>query len=494
MYEPGYEQFVKCAEKGTLVPVAKEILADMETPVSAFKKISDGAKYAFLLESVVGGERIARYSFLGANPRLVLRSKNRKVQLVDAVGVRDEELADGEDPLHMLKRLLTRYRYNPANENPPFSGGAVGFMGYDIVRFFEHLPEVADDDLGLDDCCMMIADTLVIFDHVKRKVRVECNTLVEDDPRRAYEYAIREIEATIAKLRAPLPPVEPASGDPKELGFTSTVTENEFEASIDKCKEYIAAGDCIQVVLSQRFATPYKAEPFDIYRALRSLNPSPYMFFLKMDDIHLVGASPEVLVTCEGDHARVRPIAGTRPRGKDEAEDKRLEQELLADEKERAEHIMLVDLGRNDIGRIAEYGTVTVSDLMTVERYSHVMHIVSDVRGKLKEGIDAFDVFRACFPAGTVSGAPKVRAMQIIDELEKTRRGTYAGAVGYFGYGGDMDTCITIRTILLKDNIAYIQSGAGIVSDSVPANEYIETTNKAKAAVHAIETAEAGLE
>ncbi len=377
------------------------------------------------------------------------------------------------------------------------------------MRFFENIPEDTVDDLNLPDCLFVFTDTLLIFDHVKHRIRVVCNARVQDDPESAYDCAKSKIEAMIGKLRAPLVLSEAASPERSQMEgvaaastvsaqgrqqVSSNFTQEEFEASVARCKEYIAAGDVIQVVLSQRFSAPAASDQFDIYRALRSLNPSPYMYFLEFGDIRLIGSSPEILVTQEQGSVTSRPIAGTRPRGATAALDIELERELLADEKERAEHIMLVDLGRNDLGRVCRYGTVVVDDMMSIERYSHVMHIVSNVRGRLRLDADQFDLLRAAFPAGTVSGAPKVRAMEIIEELEPTRRGTYAGAIGYFSYSGDMDTCITIRTILTKDGVAYIQSGAGIVADSDPASEYQETVNKAMAMVNAIHAAAEGLD
>jgi anthranilate synthase component I len=491
-YYPNRDEFARRARNGNLTPVYTEILADMETPVSAFRKIRSG-EYSFLLESVEGGERLARYSFLGTGPDMVLRGKGRDVVTERNGTSTAETVADGQDVLDILKRELNRVRYVADPDLPRFCGGAVGFLGYDLVRFFEDIPEDTVDDLNLPDCLFIFTDTLLIFDHVKHRIRVVCNARIDGNPDEAYDAAKAKIEAMIAKLRTPFvePPPHPSQGRPQ---ISSNFTKDEFEASVARCKEYIAAGDAIQVVLSQRFSAPTSGDQFDIYRALRSFNPSPYMYFLEFGDIRLIGSSPEILVTQEQGTVRSRPIAGTRPRGATPEKDSELEHELLADEKERAEHIMLVDLGRNDLGRVCRYGTVVVDDMMTIERYSHVMHIVSNVVGKLRMDADQFDLLRAAFPAGTVSGAPKVRAMEIIEELEPTRRGTYAGAIGYFSYSGDMDTCITIRTILTTNGTAYVQAGAGIVADSDPASEYQETMNKAMAMVNAINAAAEGLD
>jgi anthranilate synthase component 1 len=478
-----------------MVSVYREILADMETPVSAFKKIDDGG-CSFLLESVEGGERVARFSFLGSNPKSIMRSKDGVVE-IERSGSEVEiiELVDGQDPLHVLKQEMKRCEWVADPDLPRFCGGAVGFMGYDIVRYFEDIPNTTDDDLGLPDCIFAFSDTLLIFDHVRNKIRVLANAVIEDDPDAAYDKATAKIDVLVERLKAPRPPQTDTHTPDDSRKVTSNFdTQEDFEQAVSRCKEFIAAGDVIQVVISQRLSTPITAEPFDVYRALRSVNPSPYMYYLSYGDIKLIGSSPEVLVTEERGRATTRPIAGTRSRGGTDEEDKRLEAELLADEKECAEHIMLVDLGRNDLGRVCQYGSVSVDELMIIERYSHVMHIVSNVQGRLLPDMDQFDLLRAAFPAGTVSGAPKIRAMEIIDELEPTRRGTYAGAIGYFSYSGDMDTCITIRTILIKDNTAYIQAGAGIVADSVPASEYQESINKATAMLRAIDMAEAGLQ
>jgi len=492
MLTPGRDEFLKIARQGSLIPVYREILADRITPVSAFEKIAgDGG--AFLLESVEGGERLGRYSFLGSDPFLTLRSKGRTTTVTEEHGTRTVLLAPGDDALTLLKELLARYRFVETPGLPRFCGGAVGFLAYDMVRFFEKLPEDTVDDLNLDDCCFLFTDTLLIFDHVKHRVKVLCNARVEGDPKAAYDRAAARIEELIARLRTPILPLA-TPPDPNRVEVAANMTQADYEAIVERCKEYIAAGDAFQVVPSLRFSVRVNACPFELYRALRSVNPSPYMYYLDLGERQVVGSSPEILVTVEDRTVTVRPIAGTRPRGETLQEDARLAEDLLADEKERAEHIMLVDLGRNDIGRVCEYGTVTVDELMVIERYSHVMHIVSNVTGRLAQGKDVFDVMRACFPAGTLTGAPKVRAMEIIEELEPTRRGLYGGAVGYFSFNGDMDFAIAIRTMLLEGNTAYIQAGAGVVADSVPANEYQECVNKARALLTAIEMAQAGLE
>ncbi|HUV04422.1 MAG TPA: anthranilate synthase component I [Armatimonadota bacterium] len=497
MYYPSKEEFVQRSQSGNLVPVYREILADMETPVSAYRKIARG-KHSFLLESVEGGERLARYSFLGADPFLIFKSKGQDVQIIERGRADRVRLEDGRDPLHLLKDLLSRYTWVDDPDLPRFCGGAVGYIGYDTVRFFERLPDDTVDDLDVPDCFFVFTDTIVVFDHLKHRMKVVCAAEVGSDPWATYDLAVERIDEIVRRLRkTPLLREEGPrhSGKPLAIAVpSSNMTLKGYEQAVVAAKEYIRAGDAIQVVLSQRLSAPLRAEPFDVYRALRSVNPSPYMYFLNYEDIKLIGSSPEILVTEDRGTVTTRPLAGTRPRGKTEEEDVALEKELLADEKERAEHIMLVDLGRNDIGRVCEYGTVDVDELMVIERYSHVMHIVSNVRGLLAKGKDQFDVLRAAFPAGTVSGAPKVRAMEIIEELEPTKRGTYAGAIGYFSFSGNMDTCINIRTILVKDGVAYMQAGAGIVADSVPTNEYHECMNKAGALLKAIEMAEAGLD
>lgn len=489
MVVPDKPQFLQRTAGGKRMPIYRDLLADIETPLSAYWKLSHDQTYSFLLESVTGGEQLARYSILGVGPRAVLRSKNSKLRTIDASGgetVRD--LKPGEDPLHALKDALDGPEVVRPPDVPAFVGGAVGTMSYDLVRFFEKLPDGCLDDLQVDDLAMMITDTVVVFDHAKNVIRV---IVMADGTSEGYDKAVAEIGQVLDRLKGPIPTLPSFEGEPHEVA--SNVTKPQFEAMVSRMIEYITQGDGIQMVPAQRFQTKVDAHPLTIYRALRSLNPSPYMFILRFGDFDVVGASPELLVSLHGRTARVRPIAGTRWRGATPEEDHALEVELLADEKERAEHIMLVDLGRNDLGRVCEYGSVKVNELMVVERYSHVMHIVSDVTGTLTADKDAYDLIRASFPAGTVSGAPKVRAMQIIDELEPTRRGLYAGSVGFVSHTGDFDACIAIRTIYLKDGVAYVQAGGGVVYDSVPEKEYVESCNKAKASLRAIELAQRGL-
>lgn len=500
MYYPSKKDFIRKAKKGNLIPVYKEIMADMETPVSAFIKIDRGS-YSYLLESVEGGEKIGRYSFLGSCPSLIFKNKGRQIEITDNSHV--QRFITRHDPLSELKKIVSRYKFVPVKGLPRFCGGLVGYLGYDMVRFFEKLPDTNPDDLNLSDSVFVLTDTILIFDHINRTIKVVSNAQVTGSASRAYEEAIEKIEGLIRRLRASssrlsrnkfLPGEEVLSRNLKRIKVESNFTKREFEKAVLKAKGYIKAGDIVQTVLSQRFQVKLNCSPFNVYRALRSINPSPYMYYLKFKDLHLIGSSPEIMVRCEDRTVEVRPIAGTRPRGKNEIEDSQLAKDLLSDPKERAEHIMLVDLGRNDIGRVCDYNTVRVPEFMVIEKYSHVMHIVSDTVGRLRKGKNLFDVVRATFPAGTVSGAPKIRAMEIIDELEKTRRGPYAGCVGYFSFSGNLDTCITIRTIIVKDNKAYIQAGAGIVADSVPAREYQETVNKAKGMIKAVETASRGLE
>jgi anthranilate synthase component 1 len=494
MIHPSLEEFRHKTKQGNLIPVYREILADMETPVSAFLKIDDG-RYSFLLESVEGGEKWARYSFLGSRPEVVVRSFGRTVEIIRHG--KKETRAFDHDPLEAIRDIMTEYRPVPDPALPRFYGGGVGFMGYDVVRFFERLPARTKQGLDTPDIFFMITDTLVIFDTVTHRIKVVSNAHVNGgSAAAAYKQAVAKIDAIVKKLkgRGKAQGARVKARKTKPVPIQSNFTQSKYEQAVLKAQEYIKAGDIFQVVPSQRFERPIKIEPFEIYRALRLINPSPYMYFLRCGDMTVVGASPEVMVRLEEGRIELRPIAGTRRRGATEDEDKALERELLADPKERAEHIMLVDLGRNDVGRVSEMGSVSVSELMVIERYSHVMHIVSNVRGRLSPGHDAYDVVRACFPAGTVSGAPKIRAMEIIDELEPTRRGPYAGAVGYFGFSGNMDTCITISTLVVKDKVAYIQAGGGVVADSVPAMEYQETVNKAKAMMRAVEMAEEGLD
>ncbi len=495
MFQPTLEDFKKKAKQGNLIPVYREILADMETPVSAFQKIDDH-RHSFLLESMEGGEKWARYSFLGSRPSVVIRSFGRTVEIIR--DGKTQKSSFEHDPLEVIKKVLSAYVPVPDPSLPRFFGGAVGFMGYDVVRFFEELSGNEKNGLDIPDVFFMITDTLVIFDNITHMIKVVSNAHVKGRSAEvAYQEAAKKINALVRKLKAGVRGQGKRVRKKLRTGehiLASNFTRQQYEQAVLKAKEYIKAGDIFQVVPSQRFRTKITIEPYEIYRALRLVNPSPYMYFLRCGDATVVGASPEVMVRLEGGTIDLRPIAGTRRRGATEEEDKALAGELLADPKERAEHIMLVDLGRNDVGRVSEPGSVKVSELMVIERYSHVMHIVSNVRGKLSSGKDSYDVIRACFPAGTVSGAPKIRAMQIIDELEPTRRGPYAGAVGYFGFSGNMDTCITIRTLVIKDNVAYIQAGGGVVADSDPAAEYQETVNKAKAMMRAVAMAEKGLD
>jgi anthranilate synthase component 1 len=473
MYHPTLDEIRKLKSQGNLVSVYYEIMADLETPVSAFLKIARG-NYSFLLESVEGGEQLARYSFIGTEPALVITTGEK----------------NPVDPLLLVEKELSRFRLVPTKGLPRFHGGMVGYLGYEISRYFERLPAPDYDPLELPESLLMLADTVLIFDHLTHKIKVVSHAHLDGDIETAYREATDKIDLLVDRLRQPLPtqpmtailsPASPAS---------SNLSQVEFEARVSQAKEHIYAGDIIQAVLSQRLAKPTNAKPFATYRALRSLNPSPYMYYLHLGNFHIVGASPELLVRVENGIVSTHPIAGTRPRGKGTAQDLALEEELRNDEKERAEHIMLVDLGRNDIGRVSEPGTVRVTQLMDIERYSHVMHLVSHVQGRLRSELSQFDALRACFPAGTVSGAPKIRAMEIIAKLEPDRRGPYAGAVGYFGFSGNMDTAITIRTSIIKDGVAYTQAGAGIVADSIPEREYQESLSKAQALLTAMEQAE----
>jgi len=490
-YVPRFSEFKKKAKQGNLIPVYKEILADTETPVSACMKLNKSS-HCFLLESVEGGEKWARYSFLGFNPSIIFKSKGSRVTLKK--GKKTEHL-QSDNPLLLLRDLMKSYVPVEIEGLPRFCGGAVGYIGYDMIRFFEKMPDSTDDDLQWDDAYLMITDTLIIFDNLKHNVKVVCNVHIDEenvDLRCAYTNAIKTIDTIDSVLNKPLkkPATEELHGS---TAMKSNFEKSEYKKIVEKAKKHIRAGDIIQVVLSQRFETRLKTDPFELYRSLRVVNPSPYMYYLKMDDSFIVGSSPEVMVRLDHGEVVVRPIAGTRPRGTDDKQDQAFEKDLLNDPKERAEHVMLVDLGRNDVGRVSKMGTVSVDDFMITERYSHVMHIVSNVRGKLKKGKDAYDVFMAAFPAGTVSGAPKIRAMEIIDSLERHKRGPYAGSVGYFSFSGNMDFCITIRTMLVKNKKIYIQAGAGIVMDSKPEREFQETVNKAQGMVKAIKTAHEGL-
>ena len=484
-----FEEFVDLAKRATFVPVCKELVADLLTPVSAFLKVAEHSDYAFLLESVEGGEHIGRYSFLGKDPFLILRGRNGQT-VMERAGV----VTDGDRPfIDTLRELMNSFQSPFVPGLPRFTGGAVGYLGYDTAAWFEPATAREGADPSHEEAGFMLFDTVLAFDHVQHRILLIANARIsgDEDLRSLYQFACAKIEFLERELERALSLKRPNGGDAVKL--TSNMAQETYESIVRKAKEHIAAGDVYQVVLSQRFEAEVGADAFMVYRALRHVNPSPYMFFIRMGDRSIVGSSPEMLVRVEGRHAVTHPIAGTRPRGKSEEEDQRLADELKRNEKERAEHVMLVDLGRNDIGRVCDYGTVRVPTFMALERYSHVMHLVSVVEGQLAEGRDRLDALVSCFPAGTVSGAPKVRAMQIINDLEPTRRGLYAGAVGYLDFAGNLDFCIAIRTILLEGGKAYIQAGAGIVADSNPTAEYEETRDKARAMIRALELAEAGL-
>jgi anthranilate synthase component 1 len=503
MYSPSLEEFTQLASQGNLIPVTRRLLADFETPLSAYRKIR-GQGESFLFESVEGGEHLGRYSFVGCNPRAVIRQNGGRIEVVENGKVVDKFAVPRQpqpdcnkcvkDGLEVVESVLKKYRAVAVPGLPRFTGGAVGFIGYEFIHDVEPVvPRPAHDELQTPTMVFLIADELLIFDRVAQTLTVLVNAVVDEaaSTAEAYENAVGEIERLVSLLEQPveytpvsLPPEVPS------IPFESNVTKERFSANVLKAKEYITAGDIIQVVGSQRFSTPVHAAPIDVYRAARSINPSPYMFLLELDGFALVGASPEIHVRAEDGRVEIRPIAGTRRRGKTPAEDAALEKELLADPKERAEHVMLVDLARNDIGRVCDFGSVQVKDLMIIERYSHVMHIVSQVEGKLSAGKTPYDLMRATFPAGTLSGAPKIRAMQIISELEGTTRGPYGGCVGYFSFNGNLDCCITIRTALLKGGKAYVQAGGGWVNDSTPDGEYQETVNKSKAMLKAVALAE----
>ncbi len=495
---PSPEEFSRLADAGNLIPVWTELAADFETPVSAFQKLnSEDHNPCFLLESAEKSDEIGRYSFLGTDPRLEVRSRGRKISVKRAgeteFETRHLPSAQG-DPLHEVERIMSGFRPVKVEGLPVFSGGAVGFLSYDMVRFFEPtVPRAPRDHLGLPEMAFLITGSVVIFDHRFRKILVVANVCTDDHPdlESAYEAARRQVDEVVTRLSKPLSfPAFPLMAEPGRLDYRSNTTKEEFEAMVEKAKEYILAGDIFQVVPSQRFRMAFPGEPIDLYRSLRHVNPSPYMFCLQFgDEFALVGSSPEVHVQTIDGRIKIRPIAGTRWRGRTEEEDEELARDLLSDPKELAEHLMLVDLARNDVGRVAEFASVEVSEFQIIERYSHVMHIVSNVTGRLDPRYSAYDVIRATFPAGTVSGSPKVRAMQIINELEKSKRGPYSGAVGYFGFDGNHDSCIALRTVVLKGNTAFVQAGAGVVADSVAENEYEETVNKARGMLRAIERA-----
>ena len=511
MYYPSLEEFKKLAAQGNLIPVTRRLLADIETPLSAYRKIRGPAE-SFLFESVEGGEHLGRYSFVGCNPRAVIRQLADRVdvlengRIVQSFAIRQNGARPGTSPvsqadgasvgdgLEVIEQLMKKYRPVSIAGLPRFTGGAVGFIGYEFIHDVEPIvPRPPRDELQTPVMYFMVADQLLIFDRVAQTLTVLVNAVLEDasSPEEAYENAVGEIERLVSLLEQPsdhVPVSIPAEVPPAP--FESNVKRENFLANVNKAKEYILAGDIIQVVGSQRFSTPVTASPVDIYRAARSINPSPYMFLLELNGFSLVGASPEIHVRCEDGQVEIRPIAGTRRRGATAQEDQSLQDELLADPKERAEHVMLVDLARNDLGRVCDFGSVQVKELMVIERYSHVMHIVSQVKGHLSKDRTPYDLMRATFPAGTLSGAPKIRAMQIISELEQTARGPYGGCVGYFSFNGNLDCCITIRTALLKDGKAHVQAGGGWVTDSTPEGEYQETVNKAQAMLKAVALAE----
>jgi anthranilate synthase component 1 len=478
--QPTLEEIKQLQSRGNVIPVYKSVIADFLTPVSAFLKLERDQSHAFLLESVEGGERIARYSFLGVDPFLITRCRN------------------GQPANFMEDLRATMQRFNSVKlpNLPPFTGGAVGYFGYDMVRTIEDIPQSGVDDLGVDDAVLMFYKTILAFDHLRHQIHIISNVIVDESHEpleEQYQKAVQQIQRIESLLRSPLE-MPPVTRNESDVVVRSNFEKKDYLSAVARAKEYIAAGDIFQVVLAQRFEVDMPTPPFEIYRALRIVNPSPYMYFLKMPGTTIVGSSPEMLVRVRGREIEYRPIAGTLPRGASHAEDEANEERLRNDEKERAEHIMLVDLGRNDLGRVSRYGTVKVQELMFIERYSHVMHLVSSLRGELRDDVDRWDSLMACFPAGTVSGAPKVRAMEIIDELEPTKRGVYAGAVMYADFSNNLDSCIAIRTLVVRGDKGYIQAGGGIVADSVPENEYMETVNKSRALIRAINLAQRGFE
>lgn len=493
MYTPEIQEVIRLSKNYNLIPVVRHLMADTETPIRVFQHLYQEPR-AFLLESVEGGVKWARYSFIGSDPFLMIKAKNGTTFVESGA----DTTTTTEKPIEVLKAYLRSYSSPQLEDLPRFTGGAVGFFGYDLLQYYEKLPAHRVDDLQMNDIQFMFCDQVIVFDHLKQQIKIIANVHVpqfatDADIVKTYHATCAKIDATIEKLNRPLigeSPRNPITAEPELGEIRSNVTKEKFISNVNAAKEYIRAGDIFQVVLSQRFEVETDVSPLHVYRVLRTMNPSPYMYVLKMDDEVIVGTSPELLVRVEEEKVENRPIAGTRPRGNTPEEDIALEKELLLDEKERAEHLMLVDLGRNDIGRVSEFGTVKCDTFMEVERYSHVMHIVSNVSGKLRKDKDFYDAFLSCLPAGTVSGAPKLRAMGIIAELEQESRGAYAGAIGYLGFSGNLDTCITIRTIIFKNGKAYVQAGAGIVWDSVPENEYQETVNKAKGMLKSILLAE----
>ncbi|MBI4482388.1 MAG: anthranilate synthase component I [Acidobacteria bacterium] len=489
---PDFQEFVELRKRGNIVPVCKPVMADLLTPVSAFMKIASGRPYGFLLESVEGGEKIARYSFLGCDPERVVRSRGDQVRIIQGASEKQKTA----NVLEVLKELRAGWRPVSLESLPPFTGGGVGYFSYDVARLFERIPDNCPDPLELDESLFMFFSTLLAFDHVKHQILIISNVFDDgkEAPRPLYERAVENIAGMERALRQPLSAEQfglqtAPSPFPADFPVKSNFTRESYYDAVRRAQDYIREGEIFQVVLSQRFKTDLAADPLDVYRALRVVNPSPYMFFLRMGDLALAGASPEMLLKAQGQQLFYRPIAGTRPRGASDGEDQQLAEELVQDEKERAEHLMLVDLGRNDLGRVSQFGSVSVRELMFIERYSHVMHLVSSLTGQLRPDLDCLDAFAACFPAGTVTGAPKIRAMEIIDELENVRRGVYAGAVAYLDYSGNLDSCISIRTLVMKQGTAYAQAGGGIVADSTPEGEYQECVNKARALVKAVELA-----
>ena len=490
MIQPTFKEFCQLAKQGNLIPIYQELLMDLETPLSFFKRL-ERDRYSFLLESVEGSERWARYSFLGTQPHCIFKARGNRVEIIEN-GKSKTLVSDA--PLKLLEELLRDYQTVTVSGVPPFFGGALGYVAYNAVEQFHEIASDKKDPLGMPEIFFLFVQTLIAFDNLKHTIKIIDNVRVDEetDLRRAYEQATRRIEKAVSSLQKKPRGIEPrdVSEGKGERPFRSNLTREGFQKIVSKAKEYIKAGDIIQAVLCQRLETETATDPFEIYRALRFINPSPYMFYLELEDLRVIGSSPETMVRLTGDTIELRPIAGTRRRGSTAEEEKALEADLLSDPKERAEHIMLVDLGRNDVGRVARVGTVEVNELMAIERYSHVIHIVSNVRGQLAADKTPFDLFVSAFPAGTVSGAPKIRAMQIISELEPEKRALYAGAIGYFGYNGSLDTCIVIRTIVMKGKKVFIHAGAGIVADSDPEMEYQETLNKARAMLKAVELAE----
>ena len=493
-----FNEFAALASDADYVPVCRRLVSDTLTPVTGFHLLAggegQGGAVAGLFESVIGGEKVGRYSFVATDPFQLIEAHGQQVTITQyhERGEVETEVVTAANPLELLRERIAQVKVAHPPELPPFVGGAVGYAGYDTVRYVENLPDAPEDDRQLPDLAFAFFDHMVVFDNITKTVTVIVLAKVqgETDWQAAYDSACQRVDNLVDRLSQPVPDLRPADIDTRggvTLDYESNFTQGQFEDAVQKCVEYIRAGDIFQVVLSQRLTAPLDAPAFEVYRTLRVVNPSPFMFYLRTPGCTLVGSSPEIMVRVVNGEVTVRPLAGTRPRGKDDAEDQSLAEELLADPKERAEHVMLVDLGRNDVGRVAQYGSVEISDVMVIERYSHVMHITSNVTGQLTADRDAFDALAACLPAGTVSGAPKVRAMEIIDELEPHRRGPYAGAVGYIDFAGNMDTCIALRTLVVKEGIAYVQAGAGLVADSVPETEYQETLNKARGLLKAIE-------